>query len=399
MSQFLVVAYSFSLSLPITVPWVILTVGLICMFVHFLVLASQNKLRTEKNPFDAPLSKPIVIFALAVALSGAANGGMSEAFKSFQGLRGMLVYFWAYWAFSNNAKLTIWSVMAILIAGSLSGSWAAIQQLTGFHPFSFAYLQGTGFLSGPMAFSGLAQLFSLLALGIYLKGGYKEFPFWLNNKYAFGLVLAGNCLGLLFCSERSAWSGGVIALILISFLVSKRTAILTSLSLLATVVLGWLALPVVRSRLSALTNWQADVSVTSRFVLWDRAWQVFKESPIFGIGIRHFPHLKIEEALKQGHLALDHAHSNYFHILATTGIVGFCAYLYLWFASIKLAFLEQKDARYSILQQGIYLGILSGLISLAISGLFEYNFGTGQVRLAQWFLLAMLATSVYKTRL
>ncbi len=59
-------------------------------------------------------------------------------------------------------------------------------------------------------------------------------------------------------------------------------------------------------------------------------------------------------------------------------------------SAIKLSYLNQKNKNYSKLEQGIYLGILAGIVSLAISGLFEYNFGTGQVRLAQWFLLAML---------
>jgi O-antigen ligase len=158
--------------------------------------------------------------------------------------------------------------------------------------------------------------------------------------------------------------------------------------------LSWLFLPVVRERITALFHWQNDVSVSARFVLWNRAWQVFKESPIFGIGIRHFPHLRIEEALKQGHVALDHAHSNYLHILATTGLVGMSAYLYLWSSAIKLAYLNQKTHGDSSLEQGICLGIFAGLISLVISGLFEYNFGTGQVRLAQWFLLAMLSTEL-----
>jgi hypothetical protein len=34
---------------------------------------------------------------------------------------------------------------------------------------------------------------------------------------------------------------------------------------------------------------------------------------------------------------------------------------------------------------------MGGLISLMVAGIFEYNFGTGQVRLAQWFLLSLLA--------
>lgn len=34
------------------------------------------------------------------------------------------------------------------------------------------------------------------------------------------------------------------------------------------------------------------------------------------------------------------------------------------------------------------------MVSLAVAGIFEYNFGSGQVKLIQWFLLALLLPSL-----
>ncbi len=393
----LVLLYAFSLSLPITIPWTILTIGLVLLLVRFFFVCKEKLLEEIHLLTNAPLTIPILIFAAATFISGLANGGINEAFKSLWSWRGMLVYFWAYLIFTSNPKLKIFSVASILIASSIAGLWAAIEQLTGFHPFSFPYLQGTGFISGPMAFSGLAQMFSFLALGIAFRGGQKDLPGRLAKPFVFYMILVCNWLGLIFCSERSAWFGAAIALLVVSFLVSYRAAIYTGLLLIISTALGWLVLPVVHERLASLLNWQADVSVSTRIILWDKAWQVFKQSPIFGVGIRHFPHLYIPQALQQGHLALDHAHSNYLHILATTGIVGICAYLYLWISALKISYLDQKNSNYGKLEQGIYLGIFASIVSLAVSGLFEYNFGTGQVRLAQWFLLAMLIQPINST--
>ncbi len=370
-----------------------MTIGLVLMVFHFLISERITSLSELRILLYAPLTVPIAIFCLITFISGAANGGSNEAFKSFWSWRGMLVYFWAYWAFMSNKKLRALSVASILIVSSIAGLWATIEQVTGFHPFSFPYLQGTGFISGPMAFSGLAQLFSFLALGIALKQGSKELPRWLARTLVFYTFLACNFLGLIFCGERSAWFGAAIALLATSFLISYRTVLLAGLILTISTIIGWLTLPVVRERLTSLLNWQSDISVSTRIILWDKAWQVFQQSPIFGVGIRHFPHLVIPEALQQGHLALDHAHSNYLHILATMGIVGICAYLYLWFSALKVAYTEQKITNYTNLDKGICLGIFAGIVSLLVSGLFEYNFGTGQVRLAQWFLLAMLVNS------
>jgi len=36
---------------------------------------------------------------------------------------------------------------------------------------------------------------------------------------------------------------------------------------------------------------------------------------------------------------------------------------------------------------------LGSTAALMVAGIFEYNFGTAQVRLAQWFVLAMLRGS------
>jgi hypothetical protein len=75
-------------------------------------------------------------------------------------------------------------------------------------------------------------------------------------------------------------------------------------------------------------------------------------------------------------------------MLATTGILGLLSYLWLSFAAIRLAWINY---RYAIgFDRSLGLGIMGGLISLMVAGIFEYNFGTGQVRLAQWFLLSLL---------
>jgi len=398
----LTVVYAFSLSLPITIPWTILILGIITMLIHFLVLFYSKttsgqtndlphlRLSSLQSLLTAPLLYPLLIFAAAAVLSGLANAGIPEAIKSFCSLRGFFVYLWAYWAFNLNKNLKTLSSASMLVAGAIAGLWAAIEQLTNFHPFSFQWLQGTGFLSAPMAFSGLTQIFSLLALGIALKDKGRSLPGKLSNPSIFLLILVCNWLGVVFAAERSAWLGVAASLLITCMLVSRRATFFSGLFIVAGSIVGWLALPVVRGRLSSLIDWQNDVSVRTRFVLWQKAWETFQNSPMFGVGIRQFPHIYIPEALQQGHLALDHAHSNYLHILATTGVIGLCAYLYVWFSALKLSYLEQKISTHTSIDKGIHLGIFAGIVSLAVSGLFEYNFGTAQVRLAEWFLLAML---------
>lgn len=139
--------------------------------------------------------------------------------------------------------------------------------------------------------------------------------------------------------------------------------------------------------IASLFHWQTDISLHVRLNLWKEALHLFLNKPLFGIGIRNFPHHVIPEALGQGHAALDHAHSNYMHILATTGLVGACAYIYLWISVILTALANCKDAGHALtvnnkswsVESGINFGILAGVIALLVSGIFEYNFNTAQI--------------------
>jgi hypothetical protein len=93
------------------------------------------------------------------------------------------------------------------------------------------------------------------------------------------------------------------------------------------------------------------------------------------------------------------------HILATTGIAGFAAYSFLFLSvlltvasNLKSSMSRDRDNRKNSwsAQTGIEFGILAGVISLLVSGIFEYNFGTAQIRLAQWFLFGMFSKVNFK---
>lgn len=402
-----ILLYAVSLSLGITWQWAVLLVGIVLSLLLILCQSKRfDRLKKESAIiWRAPLTIPILIFVLAVTLSGWANGGVLEAWRSFTSLRGMLVYFWAYQAFSAKPELKEKAIICALSVGAVAGVWATIQQITGFHPHGFRYLQGTGFLGGPMAFAGLMQIFSMLAFGLSINKSFETLRPPFSKKRVFIFVALGNALGILFAAERSAWLGVIVALLCSTMLLSFRTTFRTVIMLLTVAALLWCTVPVVQQRLAPLVNWQNDVSLRVRLQLWRESCQIFADKPVFGVGIRNFPHHVIPEALGMGHAALDHAHSNYLHILATTGTVGSAAYLFLFLSVLLTAFSnfkhslacdrENQTGRWSA-QTGIEFGILAGVISLLVSGIFEYNFGTAQIRLAQWFLFGMFSNATFR---
>lgn len=399
-----VLCYALATSLPITVPWVVLIIGMV-IFAALTVVRAREGQKLFAVP---PLMLPLLAFAVVVTVSGAVNGGLKEAWASLMTCRSFLVYIWAYQAFHRDEQLRFNAVLCTLLMGAVSGLFGTYQQIFNYHPVGFKYLQGTGFLSGPMAFAGVMQMCSLLSLSILLTGQYRSFGKPFSMPFIFSLLTVASGLGITFAGERSAWMGALVGFLTLVALISLR---MFASGIAALFVLGALAVSfvkVIQTRLMALVNWQQDVSVVTRFKMWQTAWDLFKEHPLLGVGVNRFPHVVVPEALVPGHQGyLDHAHSNYFHMLATTGIIGFASFLWLTLASLVLALRNcigkhfQKPLT-SICREGlsraIALGILAGLVSLTVSGLAEFNFGTGQVRLTQWFLLATLAGSMSARR-
>jgi hypothetical protein len=157
--------------------------------------------------------------------------------------------------------------------------------------------------------------------------------------------------------------------------------------------LAWATVPIVHTRVNALLTPQTDVSSSIRMVIWRRAVREWQTSPVFGVGFLKFPHLYAPNAIVPGHSKdLNHAHSNYLQFLSTTGVVGLAAYAWLLLWALiwsRRLFMIGRIGNVPVLA-GYGNGLFAMTASLAIAGIFEYNFGTAQVRLAQWFLLGLL---------
>ncbi|HEY9733098.1 MAG TPA: O-antigen ligase family protein [Drouetiella sp.] len=392
----LLIAFAASLSLPITIPWIILTVGIVVGIVQIAERIRQNGAKFALPPVKElpPLAVPIAALTLVYFLSGLANGGLKEAMASIGVMRSFLVYFWAYYAFRSRQELLAKISPALLLFGAMGGVAATVEHQFHLHISSFKYLQGTGFLSGPMAFAGVMQMLALLALSFWLTGSFDQLAGQFKKRTLFVPIALGNILGIIFAFERSAWLGFSFGAMLIASLVSRKLALRVLAIGVVIALLGWFALPAVQARMGSILRGEQEESSRQRMQVWTSAIEQYNSSlrsEIIGVGPRKFQPVPIEGPNKE---VLDHAHSNYLQSLTTTGVVGLLVYLWLSIASLRLAWQNFRKARVDDrLTRGVSLGVLGGIVSLMIAGIFEYNFGTGNVRLAQWFLLALLSTN------
>lgn len=410
----LVVVFAASLPVSLTASWILFTAGVITSIVVFLLeKRAGNSAFQFKVLWGAPLTLPLLLFVAIVTVSGAYNSGggadvLKQGWRSFWAMKGLFVYFWARWVCWRHPGLLFSALQLLLIVSGVGGVWGTIQQIFNFHPFGYQYLQGTGFHGGPMPFAGQMQLFSMLALalvacrgnGVFEAGlsicGKKLLPGLLHRTPLMLLVCLCNCLGLLFAGERSAWAGGVAGMLLLAALLGRKIFAVTVAALGVLAAAAWTFVPLVRVRIASLFNGQSDISVQARLILWEKARQLWHKSPVFGVGIENFPAQAMPEAVVPGRsFVLDHAHSNYFHLLATTGALGLASFALLFITALCSGirnYLSAQTAHW----RAVYLGVTAGTLALMVSGAFEYNFGTSHVRIAQWFLLAIIGLSAYE---
>lgn len=405
MQEWLLVAYAVSLPLSMTATWALLIAGLIAWAIESAI---RKFVRTEhEHPVfvstPLPLSVQIATLVLAVALSGlfnpSPNAGFAQAWKCAWSLKGMLIYFWASKVFHFRPAVARWCFQSLLCVSAVAGVWGAVQQIFNFHPFGYAYLQGTGFLAGPMAFAGQMQLFGLMALALFLTKAYENFAGKLSNKWVFAVIVVANLAGLVFAGERSAWLGGLTGVMVLLAMVSWRTLLKGAVLLIVLATLSFNFIPLVNTRISSMLTGLQDPGTSHRLQIWKESLKLWNSSPVFGVGFTSFPTLDMPEAIVPGVSEnINHAHSNYLQFLATTGIVGVLAYMWLCIAVLVKASKAYARARAERddVAAGFYAGAVAGMVSLMVAGLFEYNFGTAQVRLAQWFVLALLSYEAVK---
>ncbi len=145
--------------------------------------------------------------------------------------------------------------------------------------------------------------------------------------------------------------------------------------LVVLVFIGSIWLTPLPSRFASIATTDRE-PVILRQQLNGAAMEMFKSSPIFGVGLNNFlVNLPRYQKYPAGFLSIQPAHNIYLLILAETGLVGFL--LFVWF--IVKTYLRIKDKKFII------------LFVILILGLFDHYFLTlqqGQLLLALVFGLA-----------
>ena len=199
------------------------------------------------------------------------------------------------------------------------------------------------------------SIVSIFALIFFLREKKKL----LKILYLFVLFLC--VIALFITKSRGSWLGlavGVIFVLWLNYRSWKK--FLITLSSIVIVSLPLVYLTGIFKRFMQVFNFSTTATTTIRLDLWDKAWYLFSQSPIFGVGFGRFNDVhpfsleRTRGIYGLFALYLDptfvldnaNAHNSYLHFLAETGLAGLFLLLAFWIICLVItikAFLKSED--------------------------------------------------------
>lgn len=213
--------------------------------------------------------------------------------------------------------------------------------------------------------------------------------------------LSLGALILLFVSvfltmTRGVWGGLIVGLLTMAFLIRPLLGWIT-LGGCAAVFTGlFLSWKPFATRLLHIFDYQKNYDM-QRMTIWKANWNIFLDHPWFGIGYTENARRLAEYYLKMGvpedKYFISHAHNQYLHMMAGTGVVGLVIFLSIIVTFLILNWRAWKS-ELNIFYKYLLLGGFCAQVCFHVGALTEANFEHSKVRFVLMLIWA-LAVSRY----
>lgn len=274
----------------------------------------------------------------------------------------------------DNAKKVLLTAFTGI---TITSMYAVYQGLSGIN-------RANGFYGHPMTLGGWLCIFMPLFLIEFFERNLLGKYYWLA-----GLGFCVCSAGLIFNGTRGAWLAVVIVCVLLLIyymLKSKRnlTVGITFIILISTILINDSKF---MQRLDTIDDFNKYQSNTERILIWQSAWNMFKDHPILGVGLGQYTESYQKEYIspQAKEPNLTHAHNNFIQMLAENGIVGFAGFIvmfgYIIFKNL-IDWFKTRDT-YALM-------IVSATICLLLQGFTEYNVGNSAVIKMYWCTFGLL---------
>ncbi len=215
------------------------------------------------------------------------------------------------------------------------------------------------------------------------------------------IILAGasiQFITLLLTLTRGAWLAVIAGLITVCLLIRNRAVAISA----AVLIVGLATFTFIYGNdneralsLTRMMNTRVDSNISTRLVLWDIAWEMFKAEPVTGVGMGDFES-KATAMLDGRHVetAVD-AHNVYLHVMATRGLIGFVPFLLFWIVLLRELFRGRRRQERGSLEWGYMVGAIGVTVAVMVGALTELNIDDEEVFIAFMFLTGFARSAMY----
>ncbi len=190
---------------------------------------------------------------------------------------------------------------------------------------------------------------------------------------------------LYFTYSRTAWITLVVIPVVLCFLRKPKWGLVVLGMGPILVAILWLSSSSVRQRVHDSAGW------TGRYYVWASSLEMVKDRPIWGVGFGKsgaYTDHYAEQFLGGTKSFSSHAHNNMLDALATTGALGFLAYLF-WFGLFGY-YAWQLFRRAPPDRRWLPAALLGAWVAFQINGLTQVNFYDGKSQHSLMFWASLL---------
>lgn len=308
-------------SLPADVPWsqfvAIATIfgGLLTVmgFVPAAVTAKNGTRSSSPRPRLTWAHISLMLFGVWVAVAWVTARNRDVAFDSFVEYLKIFVMFITASLIVHSVR-QLWVLMCIAALALGYVAWE-INAMYLFQGYLSIYHRGYGGLDNNGA--GL-----MLAMGVPLcLFAWESTTRWWRVIYLLLIPV------LIHAVLMSYSRGAMVSLLVVAPLLVFRSRA-RGLMLVGALGLVWLvpslAGPEIRARFFTLERYEAQNSAQSRFASWNAGWQLARENPIVGVGLRNSNLFSQQYGADMRNRTI---HSQYLQVAADMGLVGLALYL------------------------------------------------------------------------
>ncbi len=335
---------------------------------------------------DTPLNLPIITFLFITFIGVFFSKNIGVSILAFKQEWTVLCFFLFCATIKEKRCLLI---KCLLISSCIAGLYGIFQHFSGLDPICHKYTppRASGFF-GCMTFGNYQALVLSFLLPILVYIARKGRLYFAGALFLFSSIFGG----LLFSFTRGAWLGFLSAFLW--FCIFKKNRILLLLIPICFVIC--LLSSDLKTRFISTTD---KSSHGERECMWSAGLAMFKEYPIFGIGLNNYEryvrkylpdNLSPSEKDSIANRAC-HSHSNYIQLLSERGILAFLGFLF-----VLAIFLWQTESLLKTstdeFNSSILLGGQSAVICFLTIGITEYTYGDSEVIMLFWLILSLTLT-------